>query len=82
MTIKIEIEGTNQYVTLCTIKEHGELENIIDRYTDSGIREKFISIYNVLHYDHRTQDNIRPYSTCYDPRTEILEITYHTLSLI
>lgn len=82
MKVKIKVEGNKRDVALCVIDEHDVYEVIRRKYFDSGLHEKFVALHNVIHYDHRTPDNIRPYTSCFDPFTETLEITYHTCSLI
>lgn len=84
MTIEIIVEGTKTDVPLCVIEEpyKYEYEVLRRKYLDSGLHEKFVALHNVIRYDHRTPDNIRPYTTCFEPDTETLTITYHTCSLI
>lgn len=84
MKVIIMIEGTYYRKKLCeiidTISEDSEV--IKRKYFDSGLHEKFVGIFNVISYDHRSPDRIRPFTACYDEAGNTMTITYHTCNLI
>lgn len=84
MKVEIVVEGSKQDLTLCVINEDPYLdyEDVRRKYFDSGLHEKFVSLHNVIRYDHRTPDNMRPYTSCFEPDTDTLTVTYHTCKLI